>query len=138
METRLLQARPRQAPLVQAHLLLCATPTKALCCDPVAGGASWQRLKELVRELDLENPSRGEGIVLRSKVDCLRVCQGGPILLIWPDGITYGGVTPERLERILREHVLGGLPIQEWIIARQTLGPIQGEPQTSGPQVAPL
>jgi (2Fe-2S) ferredoxin len=134
METRLVsQAGLTQSPPVQAHLLLCATPTKALCCDPVTGAASWQRLKELVRELDLENPSRREGIVLRSKVDCLRICQAGPILLIWPDGITYGGVTPERLERIVREHVLGGQPIQEWIIARQTLGPIPGEPRTPGP-----
>ena len=138
MEARPIQPRRMEAPLVQAHLLLCATPTKALCCDPVAGGASWQRLKELVRELDLENPCRREGIVLRSKVDCLRVCQGGPILLIWPDGLTYGGVTPERLERIVREHVLGGQPIQEWIIARQTLGPNPGEPLTSAPKVAPL
>ena len=132
METRLSQAGLLRSP-VQAHLLLCATPSKALCCDPVAGAASWQRLKELMRELDLENPIRREGIVLRSKVDCLRVCQGGPILLIWPDGVTYGGVTPERLERIVREHVLGGQPIQEWIIARQILGPIPGERRTPGP-----
>ena len=133
METRLQsQAGQMQSP-VQAHLLLCATPTKALCCDPLVGAASWQRLKELVRELDLENPTRREGIVLRSKVDCLRICQAGPIMLIWPDGITYGGVTPERLERILREHVLRGQPIQEWIIAHQTLGPTPGEPQTPGP-----
>ncbi|MED5165066.1 MAG: (2Fe-2S) ferredoxin domain-containing protein, partial [Cyanobacteriota bacterium] len=58
------------------------------------------------------------GVVLRSKVDCLRICNDGPILLIWPDGIWYGGVTPERIESIVKEHVLGGQPIEAWIIRR--------------------
>ena len=67
-----------------------------------------------------------EGIVLRTKADCLRVCSGGPILLIWPEGITYGGVTPERLERIVRQHVIGGVPIAEWILSRTAFAPASG------------
>lgn len=106
-------------PSVAHHLLLCATPTKALCCDPALGVASWSRLKELVRSLGLEDPTRPEGVVLRTKADCLRVCQGGPILLIWPEGVFYGGVTPERVERIVREHIVAGKPIDDWIIGRQ-------------------
>lgn len=105
--------------LVAHHLLLCATPTKPLCCDPVQGAATWARLKELVRTLGLEDPARPQGVVLRTKADCLRVCQGGPILLIWPEGIVYGGVTPERVERIVREHIVAGTPIDAWIIGRQ-------------------
>ena len=104
---------------VAHHLLLCATPTKPLCCEPALGAATWARLKELVRSLGLEDPARPEGVVLRTKADCLRVCQAGPILLIWPEGIVYGGVTPERLERILRDHIVAGKPIEEWIIGRQ-------------------
>ena len=107
-------------PLVAHHLLLCATPSKPLCCEPALGAATWGRLKELVRSLGLEDPARPEGVVLRTKADCLRVCQAGPILLIWPEGIMYGGVTPERLERILRDHIVAGMPIEEWIIGRQT------------------
>ena len=105
--------------MISHHLLLCATPAKALCCpDPAVGAASWDALKRLVRELGLEDPQRPEGIVLRTKADCLRICAEGPILLIWPDGIVYGGVTTERIERILREHVLGGTPIEAWILKR--------------------
>jgi (2Fe-2S) ferredoxin len=101
---------------VSHHLLLCATPSKALCCpDPEVGAASWDALKRLVRELGLEDPARPEGIVLRSKADCLRICTKGPVLLIWPDGQVYGGVTPERMERIVREHVIGGQPIHTWM-----------------------
>jgi (2Fe-2S) ferredoxin len=109
--------------LISHHLLLCATPTKALCCpDPELGAASWARLKQLVRELGLENPAREQGIVLRTKADCLRICAEGPILLIWPDGVIYGGVTAERIERILREHVIGGVPIETWVVGRNQFG----------------
>jgi len=107
---------PLGQPPISHHLLLCATPTKALCCpDPALGAASWDTLKRLVRELGLEDPARPGGIVLRTKADCLRICSEGPILLIWPQGSVYGGVTPERIERILREHVIGGQPIEAWI-----------------------
>jgi len=106
--------------VISQHLLLCATPAKALCCpDPAVGAASWDTLKRLVRELGLEQPDRPEGIVLRTKADCLRICAEGPVLLVWPEGIVYGGVTPERIERIVREHVIGGQPIAAWILQRQ-------------------
>ncbi|MFQ6540221.1 MULTISPECIES: (2Fe-2S) ferredoxin domain-containing protein [Aphanothece] len=112
-----------QAPIAH-HLLLCATPTKALCCpDPAIGAASWEALKRLVRELALEDPQRPGGIVLRTKADCLRICSEGPILLVWPEGIVYGAVTPERIERILHEHVIGGEPIEAWILRRQPFSP---------------
>ena len=108
---------------VSHHLLLCATPTKALCCpDPELGAASWTRLKQLVRDLGLEDPARPAGIVLRTKADCLRICAEGPILLIWPDGVIYSGVTAERLERIIKEHVIGGVPIETWVVGRNQFG----------------
>ncbi len=107
---------------ISHHLLLCATPSKALCSpDPAVGAASWDALKRLVRELGLEDPNRPEGIVLRSKADCLRICAEGPVLLIWPEGSVYGGVTPERIEPILRQHILAGKPIEGWIRQRYAL-----------------
>jgi (2Fe-2S) ferredoxin len=107
---------------VSHHLLLCATPSKALCCpDPEVGAASWASLKSLVRELGLEDPQRPEGIVLRTKADCLRICAQGPVLLVWPEGIVYGGVTPERIEAILRQHVIGGQPRHDWQVQHYSL-----------------
>ncbi len=108
--------------MISHHLLLCATPNKALCYPNTAlGAASWDTLKRLVRELGLEDPARPEGIVLRTKADCLRICAEGPILLIWPEGSVYGGVTPERIESILWEHVIGGTPIEAWILKQMPL-----------------
>ena len=120
--------------MISHHLLLCATPAKALCCpDPAVGAASWNTLKRLVREWGLEDPSRLEGIVLRTKADCLRICAEGPVLLIWPDGIVYGGVNAERIERILREHVISGRPIDEWIVKRMPFSATPAGAGTSGP-----
>lgn len=115
---------------VAHHLLLCATPAKALCCpDGAEGAESWARLKQLVRELGLEDPARPEGVVLRTKADCLRICREGPVLLVWPEGIVYGGVTPERIERILQEHVIGGRVVEPWVLERL---PFNGAPPPGG------
>ena len=103
---------------VSHHLLLCATATKAKCCDSVLGAQTWNALKSIVRELDLENAARREGIVLRSKADCLRVCERGPILLVWPDGIWYADLSPDRVKRIIEQHIIGQQPVEEWILKR--------------------
>ncbi len=103
---------------VSHHLLLCATSCNGACCDPSIGLATWTRLKRILKDFDLENLERPGGVVLRSKVDCLRICSDGPILLIWPDGIWYGGVTPERVDVIVREHLIGRTPIEKWILRR--------------------
>ena len=103
---------------VSHHLLLCATASKAKCCDPALGSQTWDELKSVVRELDLENTARPEGIVLRSKADCLRVCAQGPILLIWPDGIWYADVSPDRVKRIIEQHIIDQQPVEEWILKR--------------------
>ena len=107
---------------VSHHLLLCATPTKAICCpDKLIGEASWNTLKLRVRELGLDHYQRPEGIVLRSKADCLRICDVGPVLLIWPHGIVYGEVTPSRIDLILREHIINNNPISEWIVKHYSM-----------------
>ena len=115
---------------VSHHLLLCATATKAKCCDSALGAQTWNALKSIVRELDLENAARPEGIVLRSKADCLRVCERGPILLVWPDGIWYSDVSPDRVKRIMEQHIIGQQPVEEWILRRTPFEAIDGA--TSG------
>ncbi len=106
---------------ISYHLLLCAAPQKQSCCNPSEGIKSWNKLKHILHSLNLEDPTRPEGMVLRSKVDCLRVCHSGPILLIWPEGIWYKEVSPERIEKIITEHILKGKPITQWILKETPL-----------------
>ncbi|MFM8980638.1 MAG: NYN domain-containing protein [Planctomycetia bacterium] len=109
------------------HLLLCAEPTKAKCADAATGRAAWEHLKRRVAELGLDPlkpPAAGLSgpCVLRTKVDCLRVCAEGPIAVVYPDGTWYRGVTAAVAERILVEHVLGGRPVREHLLGRAPLG----------------
>ncbi len=104
---------------ISHHLLLCASTEKdQSCCKTTIGIESWNRLKAVIKELDLESPYRKEGIVLRSKINCLRVCKNGPILLIWPDGIWYEKVSPKLIELIIRQHILQHNPIPEYILKK--------------------
>jgi (2Fe-2S) ferredoxin len=109
------------------HVLLCAEPREAKCAPLEAGRATWEHLKRRVKELGLDavKPPEGgaaPGCVLRTQVNCLRVCADGPIAVVYPDGIWYRGVRPEVMERILLEHVLGGRPVAEHVLARIPLG----------------
>ena len=60
----------------------------------------------------------GEGVVLRSKVDCLRICEQGPIAVVYPEGVWYREVTPEVLDLIIDQHLIGGRAVEEYVFAR--------------------
>lgn len=97
-------------PTARRHLFLCLGPD---CCTAQEGLATWEHLKAEIKQHQLP--------AMRTKAACLRMCSEGPWLVVYPEGVWYSQVTPERFDRIRREHLEGGRPVEEWVRATHPL-----------------
>ena len=103
---------------IERHIFLCADQTKPKCAPRDETNASWDYLKRRLGELGLV---QAEKCVYRTKANCLRICEQGPIAVVYPEGVWYHSVRPEVLERIIQEHLIGGEPVEEFVFATNPL-----------------
>ena len=106
-------------PRIRRHIFLCCDQSLPKCSSRERSLESWAFLKSRLQELGLV----GAGGVYRTKANCLQLCVRGPIALVYPDGVWYHSCTPEVLERIIQEHLIGGVPVAEYAVASQPLPP---------------
>ena len=97
------------------HMFLCAGPD---CVSSDDGLVAWDYLKRRMKELGISGP---DGPDYRTRCNCLRICTGGPVGVVYPDGTWYRNLTPENIERVIQEHLINGRIVEDLCFARNPL-----------------
>ncbi len=60
--------------------------------------------------------------MLLTKASCMGTCKFGPSVLVYPESVMYGNVTPEDVSAIIEDHLLGGIPVERLRVPDEAWG----------------
>ena len=127
-------------PVAERHIFLCADQTNDKCAPREETNRLWRHLKSRLKALGITSPPPGwqndggdelgpfvpgTGSVLRSKVDCLRICESGCVAVVYPEGTWYANLDEAKMDRIIDQHLVGGRPVAELAFWVGTSGPAE-------------
>ena len=121
-ESQVRTAQSVGADVSRRHIFLCCDQTKPKCSEKERSIVAWNYLKQRLKELGLSE----QGGIFRTKANCLRVCEGGPIAVVYPEGAWYRECDPPVLEQIIQEHLVNGRIVKEHMILTRSLEPGPG------------
>ncbi|KAB2926428.1 MAG: (2Fe-2S) ferredoxin domain-containing protein [Bacteroidetes bacterium] len=98
----------------ERHLFICTNERPdghpRGCCAQKGGAVLKERFKE-------ELQSKGLSPRFRANASgCLDACEHGAVVVVYPDGVWYGGVTPEDAAEIVERHLQHGEPVERLLI----------------------
>lgn len=96
----------------QKHIFICTNQKESgkACCGEERGMELVQKFRDVLNEKGLK------GTVRAQRAGCLDACKFGPALVVYPDGVYYAPVSPDDVERIVNEHIIGGKPVEELVL----------------------
>ena len=96
------------------HLFICTNQREEGhprgCCRERGGDDVRDAFKAKLKERGLSSRMRANAS------GCLDACEFGPSVVVYPDCIWYGGVTPEDVDEIIESHLVNDLPVERLLI----------------------
>lgn len=100
-------------PKIKSHMRQVLVCMDGDCAKKADAKAIRKQFKKHLAKAQSE-PNVGRSLC--TGMDCVGPCRGGPIVVVWPDGVWYQGVDEQAVDRIINEHIIGGIPVEDYLL----------------------